>query len=93
MTGAREPGVSGDASFAAAMLQRMNDLAHYQRHRGSVTSVVSGNLPGCGVRITVILATGEDADAAEEMGKRFLLRMEQGRVRVDDPGRLPPQAN
>jgi ABC-type nitrate/sulfonate/bicarbonate transport system substrate-binding protein len=61
-----------DHNLTLAMLLRAGDLAAYMLDRGQSVAVASGKAPN-GHPCTVIMAIGDDAEAARQIGERMCM--------------------
>ena len=64
------------ASFSMSLLARVSDLAHYAHRRQQGFTYVRGE-GAHGLPITVIVATGELAAEAAEVGKAWAARLQE----------------
>jgi hypothetical protein len=66
------------SGLQASMLARAGDLAHYMLLHDQRVEVASGKTPN-GTPCTVIMAIGEHADVAAEIGRRMVAEVEKQR--------------
>lgn len=69
-----------------SMLARAGVLAHYMLLRGISVQVASGATTN-GTPCTVILAIGDDADIAAQVGRRLVDEVGKQHIRRDDQAR------